>query len=462
MHTSIVVADGIRDLDSVVNIHFYLEHDNLCYGEQQPGPELRCWLYDYHEHNFELRNSSSTTKYPVTSSIPVDEDYCLQALESQGQIASTDCSASLFDTTITTGASTVTETLTTTIIESVENTAVEVHPTTRPATTEISLHTITVTSTAFVADVVTSLSTDLTTETVTVGQPTTTTSLQHTSVLVLKRGVHARAGTIPAYAAAACTGWDAYASACGRLGISSSTTTITTTVTETGPALTTSATTTWTTVTSISLDVSSATATTSTTQTDLTTATSTTTTTQTLTATALPPATVVTKRCTLKYAPFALRILSANAGMFRWLELHWEDMSTITRRLVWVDLQAPRLVSSFNLPTLAGPAGVFQSTGGFRVYPVVAVFDLPPPGQQQTQSVRPRMTSRDIAATAVRVGTARHMFACRDADTGAFSLHGEGGRVNILDCEGKMFLSSGDGSDTGLSCTIVVPTIVYF
>ncbi|KXJ86385.1 hypothetical protein Micbo1qcDRAFT_209080 [Microdochium bolleyi] len=402
-------------------------------------------------------SSVSSTTSSSTSSSTVDA--CLQALVQQGQVATADCSARLI-VTETPAASTMTQTVTATNVGSTVDSTFFTETTSTTAATETLFFTVTTTATASQTDVITEPAVVSTTTTSTVTAPATFTTTSYSYLaLILSRGLDARSTRVvalPPYATEACGSWNEYVSACGQLGVSTSTVTLAP-ATETATAtVTASSTTTLSTVSSTQTDVVSLTATESTTQTDLatvivvttTTTTSVSTLTQTATTTATPTS-VVTKLCRAKGVPF--RVFNPPPAFGA--SIYYLGVQSAGARATWEYSNVALDKSTF----VVNPDGFFEMavtlSGATEILVAMRLTS-----ENSLASTAVLFERRSIVEDRVAAGLAVKLGACVDQSTGNLLLDAGMGRTNFLACFDQvsinpfLYLTRSNGADTGLNC----------
>lgn len=356
-------------------------------------------------------------------------------------------------------ASAVTETVTTTIVQSdVENTVVS-ESTTTTAFTETSLFTTTTTATATETTVITAITTDLTTTTALSPGPSTVTvtSFDYGGAFS-KRGIAARATStghaLPDYAATACDSRDAYTSACAQIGVLPSTTTVTETVTETA-TVSESTTTTFSTSISTQTDIVSATTSISSTVTNIETITTTASTTTTGTASE----TITTTQITTPTSTVSITC-EARGRNFRVRSAFFDGttrfMNAINERIVAWQTFSPGTTNLGSSTWAVSDDGFLRRPAYGAAAELLAYVSETATGATRQVSVASRATVDTLAAA----GVYRRVPACVESGTGQLVLLGGGGRNKLLECGNALYLSSGDGKDIRPDCHLLTTVVI--
>ncbi|KAK3386718.1 hypothetical protein B0H63DRAFT_139883 [Podospora didyma] len=374
---------------------------------------------------------------------------CLKAIAQAGPVALSDCSDNLV-ITVTVTPSNAISTRTVTIVEVADATALVTETTTQTASTETLLFTETATITASTQTetVVAEIITVAVTSTSVQEAATVTTTLFNYEGFTLK--ARATESPLPDYAAAACSDWTKYASACKCAGaeaaitvtVPGSTSTNIVTVTA-GNAVTS----TLSTVSSTVTEVVSVTATTSSVVIDEIPVTDVITTTQTATvsvtttvATTSTPVSVATLSCKPKGVNFRVTTPFAD-GSTRWLNY------VGATNIAWQSFSAGSPVAT-SVWVLDNEGYLQHATNGNTPF-----IDLSKTGATVIITSK---TKAQVDA-AVAAGTNGKIKGCIDPSTNLIKLYANG-RSNILSCGNLLYISSGTtGSDARSDCVLLTP-----
>ncbi|KAK4172183.1 hypothetical protein QBC36DRAFT_390617 [Triangularia setosa] len=363
---------------------------------------------------------------------------CFKAIANPLVNGQQDCSSLIETLTVTAYVTTITETATETptVYATLVETDISTETVSSTIATETLLNTV---STAVTAATTTQRSVVRVTrayDTVTVFVTSTTTILASAETGIAERAADTELATssgiptsyIPSYASAHCPSWDKYVSACECAGVtqetltaSPSTATVTVTFTESAVPITISVPTTISTTATI---VELITATETGTRTNIASLTATVSTTVTQNVLVIGLTTTVTSTIIQTTVVTPVETCKSNVGNFQAVATQYAN----TERYVFAQLNN-------GMAGLYGASGVNPDSYRDGYLATIAWVN---PGTTGTMPLQVR--------------TGAEVKGCVNSVTG--------GKKNILICGTSVYLSTGDGSETGLTCTRMYPKII--